>query len=198
VTPNAGRSLRPSGAFARAGAPDSDASALSQAATGNADALAYLYVRHAADIRAYVASIVRDPHEAEDITQQVFAKLLMASPTFEPGEVPFRSWLLRVARNTAMDSMRRRRAVPWGEIPERSPSDEASGDRASAIREALRSLPEDQREVLVLRHLVGLSPGEIADRLGRSKPSVHALHHRGRGALKAQLLERHAGPAVAA
>ena len=83
-----------------------------QAATGNADALAYLYVRHAADIRAYVASIVRDPHEAEDITQQVFAKLLMASPTFEPGEVPFRSWLLRVARNTAMDSMRRRRAVP--------------------------------------------------------------------------------------
>jgi len=60
------------------------------------------------------------------------------------------------------------------------------------------TLPEHQRTVVVLRHVVGLSPPEIADRLGRTERSVHGLHHRGRGALKAELLERGAGPAVAA
>ena len=45
---------------------------------------------------------------------------------------------------------------------------------------ALRTLPEEQRDVVVLRHLVGLTPGEIATWMGRSEASIHGLHHRGR------------------
>jgi RNA polymerase sigma-70 factor (ECF subfamily) len=65
------------------------------------------------------------------------------------------------------------------------------------LQEALRSLPADQREVLILRHVIGMSPGEIARSLGKSEASVHGLHHRGRGVLKRTLLQCQAGPATA-
>jgi RNA polymerase sigma-70 factor (ECF subfamily) len=66
------------------------------------------------------------------------------------------------------------------------------------LRDALRSLPDEQREVVVLRHVVGLSPGEIAGRMGRTESSVHGLHHRGRGAMRAALLKVGAAPTVMA
>ena len=50
--------------------------------------------------------------------------------------------------------------------------------------------------MIVLRHVVGLSPGEIAGRLGKTEPSIHGLHHRGRGALRAVLTERDCAPTV--
>ena len=70
-------------------------------------------------------------------------------------------------------------------------------DRALSLREALARLPADQREVLVLRHVAGLSPGEIADRLGKTEASIHGLHHRGRSALRAALSELDAAPVTA-
>jgi RNA polymerase sigma-70 factor, ECF subfamily len=66
------------------------------------------------------------------------------------------------------------------------------------LRDALASLPEDQREVLLLRHVLGLTPGEIAGRLDRTEPSVHGLHHRGRGALRTALAAMECEPTVAA
>jgi len=67
--------------------------------------------------------------------------------------------------------------------------------KPEAVLEALAGLPEDQREVLVLRHVLGLSPPEIAERLGKTESSIHGLHHRGRAALKAALIELEATPA---
>jgi RNA polymerase sigma-70 factor (ECF subfamily) len=62
------------------------------------------------------------------------------------------------------------------------------------VGEALAALPEDQRTVVVLRHLVGLTPGEIAERLGRSENSIHGLHHRGRRAAQQELRRLECGP----
>ena len=66
-------------------------------------------------------------------------------------------------------------------------SDDNVWTRSLGLREALAELPDDQRNVLVLRHVVGLTPGEIAGRLGKSEPSIHGLHHRGRRALQREL-----------
>jgi RNA polymerase sigma-70 factor (ECF subfamily) len=55
-----------------------------------------------------------------------------------------------------------------------------------------------QREIVVLRHLAGFSPGEIADRLGRSEDSIHGLHHRGRRALQSALTQAGATPTTVA
>jgi RNA polymerase sigma-70 factor (ECF subfamily) len=174
------------------------AQAVTRAKAGDTEAIRFLYMQYADNVYGYVRSIVRDDYEAEDITQHVFAKLMVVLPKYEQRSVPFAAWILRVARNVAVDHMRQRRAIPCEEVRELDPRRD-SGDAqqtSMGLREALEALPDDQREVLVLRHLVGLSPGEIAGRLGKTEPSVHGLHHRGRGSLRSALVERECAPAV--
>jgi RNA polymerase sigma-70 factor, ECF subfamily len=179
--------------------PDMVAQAVARAKEGDSNALQFLYVRFADDVCGYVRSIVRDSHEAEDITQNVFAKLMHAIHKYEQREVPFAAWILRVARNMTLDHMRARRQIPFEEVRTDDDGHEQVGfERSQCIRDALRRLPEDQREVLVLRHIAGLSPSEIARRLGKSEGSIHGLHHRGRGALQAALREMEAAPVIAA
>jgi RNA polymerase sigma-70 factor (ECF subfamily) len=172
--------------------------ALERAQLGDREALGFLYTRYADDVHRYVQSIVHDTHEAEDVTQQVFAKLIHVIGKYEQREVPFFAWLLRVARNLAIDHVRRQRMVPVDEI---RTSDEGSGDPAAGrpmrdLQTALSTLPIDQREVVVLRHFAGLSPGEIARRTGRSEGSIHGLHHRGRRAVRDALTSLGAAPAT--
>ena len=175
------------------------AQAVARAKAGDHEAIRFLYMRYADNVYGYVRSIVRDHHEAEDVTQHVFAKLMTALPKYEARDVPFAAWILRVARNVALDHLRQRRAIPCEEFRELEPTRDDRGDSQQtslSLREALEELPVEQREVVVLRHLVGLSPGEIAGRMNKSEPSVHGLHHRGRGALRSTLVERDCAPAV--
>jgi RNA polymerase sigma-70 factor (ECF subfamily) len=171
--------------------------AISRAKDGDAEGIHFLYVRFSDDVLRYVNSFVRDYHEAEDITHNVFAKLITAIKKYEERAVPFTAWIMRVARNAALDHLRARRAIPTEEV---RVTDEAEADSGIEIgldiREALEELPADQREVLVLRHVMGLSPVEIAGTLEKTESSIHGLHHRGRRALQGALEERGAVPAV--
>ena len=171
--------------------------AVRRAQAGDSEGLHFLYVRYAPDVQRYIASFVHDHHEAEDITQNVFAKLMKAIRKYEEREVPFAAWIMRVARNAALDHMRARRAIPTEEV---RIADNGQGqvgiDRGQDLRHALEELPEDQREVLVLRHIAGLSPVEIARTLKKSESSVHGLHHRGRRTLRTKLAELGAAPVV--
>jgi RNA polymerase sigma-70 factor, ECF subfamily len=174
------------------------AQAVKRAQAGDRQALGFLYARYADNVYGYVRSIVHDQHEAEDITQHVFAKLIHVIGKYEERDVPFFAWILRVSRNVAVDHIRRHRAIPVEEV--RAEDVGGSGEdreRMNELRDALSLLPPDQREVLVLRHFAGLSPSEIAQRTGRTEGSVHGLHHRGRRALTAELSRRGAAPATA-
>jgi RNA polymerase sigma-70 factor (ECF subfamily) len=172
--------------------------AVARVKEGDMSALHFLYVRFADDVCAYVRSIVRDPHAAEDITQIVFTKLMDAIHKYERRDVPFAAWIIRVSRNAALDHIRSSRQIPLAEVRTSDEGIEQVGfERALSLREALDRLPDDQREVLVLRHIAGLSPDEIAERLGKTEGSIHGLHHRGRGALKAALRELEAAPVTA-
>jgi RNA polymerase sigma-70 factor (ECF subfamily) len=189
---------RPSSA---AGAPDNGRLvqvAIERAKAGDSEGLHFLYVRYAPDVQRYVASFVKDHHEAEDITQNIFAKLMKAIKRYEQREVPFAAWIMRVARNAALDHMRVRRAIPTEEVRlADSGQAQVSLDRGHDLRDALEYLPDDQREVLILRHIAGLTPVEIAATLKKSESSVHGLHHRGRRTLQAKLTELGAAPVVA-
>jgi RNA polymerase sigma-70 factor (ECF subfamily) len=174
------------------------AQAIARAKAGDQEALRFLYMRYADNVYGYVRSIVRDHYEAEDVTQHVFAKLMTVIGKYEPRAVPFSAWILRVARNVAVDHLRSRRPAPADEVhgsDERS--DDAAIDRSYCVREALAALPDEQRKVVVLRHVVGLSPGEIATCMGRSESSIHGLHHRGRRALQAEFASRESAPSTA-
>jgi RNA polymerase sigma-70 factor, ECF subfamily len=172
--------------------------AVAAAKIGDRDAVRYLYVRFADNIYSYVCSIVRDEHDAEDITQQLFAKLDSILPKYEERGAPFLAWILRVARNLALDHLRQRRAVPCEEIRGADGYvDETAHERSQSLHLALSLLPPDQRDVLVMRHFLGMSPSEIARSLGRSEGSVHGLHHRGRGAMQRMLAELGASPTTA-
>jgi RNA polymerase sigma-70 factor (ECF subfamily) len=172
--------------------------AVKRAQEGDRDAFAFLYARYADDICGYARSIVHDHHEAQDITQQVFAKLMRVIGKYQEREVPFFAWMLRVTRNVAVDHLRKQRPIPVEEVRGSDPGAQHApiSERAGELTEALAKLPLAQREVLVLRHLMGLSPGEIATRTGRTEGSVHGLHHRGRRALTAELSSRGAAPAT--
>jgi RNA polymerase sigma-70 factor, ECF subfamily len=173
--------------------------AIRGAKEGDQDAIAFLYARYADDVCASVTRIIRDHHEAEDITQQVFAKLAHAITKYDERDVPFLAWLLRVARNATLDTLRRNRAVPVDDVRPTGQSDSqhAKRERLENLREALAALPPEQREVLALRHLGGYSPIEIATHIGRSESAVHGLHHRGRAAVKANLASRGCAPMTA-
>lgn len=171
------------------------ASAVRRAQEGDREAIRYLYVRYADNVFGYVRSILRDDHDAEDVTQQVFAKMMVVIGKYEQRSMPFSAWVLRVAHNAAIDHVRAWRAVPREEVCESTvPADERGTECRRNLCDALEELTEEQREVLVLRHVLGLAPAEIAQRLGKSEDSVHALHYRGRGTARRSLVAMHGAP----
>lgn len=173
------------------------ARAVTQARRGEQDGFGFLYRRYASEVFRCTRAIVKDHHEAEDLTQSVFAKLPAAIDKYEAREVPFLAWILRVARNMALDHLRARRAVPCEELRVHDEDCPWSRrERVGDLRHALAHLPSEQRRVLVLRHVGGYAPSEIAAASGRTESSIHGLHHRGRLALQAELERLGAMPAV--
>jgi RNA polymerase sigma-70 factor, ECF subfamily len=174
------------------------AQAVARAKEGDQEAVRFLYMQYADNVYGYVRSILHDEHEAEDVTQHIFAKLMTVIVKYDQRAVPFFSWLLRLAHNATIDHLRSLRATPSEEIfASDDRADDESVDRSYCVHEALAALPEEQRAVVVLRHVVGLTPGEIADRMGRSESSIHGLHHRGRRAMRAELASRESAPSTA-
>ncbi len=132
---------------------------MARAKEGDQEALRVLYLRYSDNVYGYVRSIVRDHHDAEDITQHVFAKLMTVLVKYDERSVPFLAWLLRLAHNASIDYLRTRRAVPTEEIYGSDiRADEGAGDRSMTLHEALDALPEEQRSVVLMRHVRGLTP----------------------------------------
>jgi RNA polymerase sigma-70 factor (ECF subfamily) len=171
---------------------------VARAKQGDHAAIRFLYLRYADNIYGYARSIVRNDQDAEDIVQQVFTRMMTAIQNYEQRSAPFSAWLLRVTENLAIDYVRRRARVC--EEPEEGASlDEPEHDGRHLrliLGEAFAQLPPAQREIVVLRHVAGLSPKEIAERLGRSEDSIHGLHHRGRLALREALTQMGATPST--
>jgi RNA polymerase sigma-70 factor, ECF subfamily len=193
------RGRRLSHAGASAGSDDElIRQAIAGAQDGDRAAAEYCYCRFAGAVQRYVESIVREPHDAEDITHNVFIKMFGCLERYDERVAPFSAWLLRIARNAALDHLRRSRTLPSEQLAgRRAAVTRRDPDASATLRDAFETLPDQQRLVLFLRHVLGLSPGEIADVLGRTQASVNGLQHRGRGALKAALRRADMTPATA-
>lgn len=165
---------------------------------GQMDAMRFLYVCYSGEVLIAVKGVIKDSHEAEDVAQEVFIKLISVIDQYAHRDgIPFGAWIRRVARNCAYDHLRSRRATPCDEVELHSEHGQLAFERRRDICQALASLPSEQRSVIYLRHIRGLSPLEIAGVLGRSESSVHGLHHRGRLNLRKSLAKLGTSPVVA-
>jgi RNA polymerase sigma-70 factor, ECF subfamily len=166
-----------------------------RAQAGDREALEELYLLHFDRVFSYLQMTVGNRHDAEDLTNQTFVRMLESIERFEWRKAPFSAWLFRIAHNLAIDHFRsRRRWQPEEEPPEpadaehRSAEDEAfhSLGRRSML-EMIEGLSHDQQQVLTLKFAFNFSNGEAATILGKSEGAVKSLQHRAIASLQRQL-----------
>jgi RNA polymerase sigma factor (sigma-70 family) len=141
-----------------------------------------LYRSSRDDLYAYVATLLRDSAAAEDVTAQAFERAYRKRRTFDRRRGEERAWLFGIARNAALDELRRRRrlAALAGEPADEDSSDESVDValRRTAVRSALETLSGRERELVALKFHAGLSNGELARVLGLSESAVGTRLHR--------------------
>jgi RNA polymerase sigma-70 factor, ECF subfamily len=165
--------------------------AITRTGEGDTHALHFLYVRFADEVSTFVGSIVRNAQEVDHVTQTVFARLAGEARQYDPEQLPFTAWILRLAERVARDHTGEN-AQPKVDEVGRNGARGGTGARRSPhhgealrLREALHRLPHEQRQVLVLRHVAGWSVQDIAERLGLTEASVRGLDEDGRRTLRA-------------
>ncbi|HCE18410.1 MAG TPA: RNA polymerase subunit sigma-70 [Anaerolinea thermolimosa] len=158
---------------------------VTRAQRGSTEATGQLYERHYQSIFRYLAYRTGDLRAAEDLTGDVFLKMLEALPNFRVGTASFRTWLFQIARNLAIDHYRRNRNRPVQPLEEVFPADgEHPEDVAQRqltgelLRQALSRLPDDQRDVVLMRFVEGMPLAEVAAALHRSEDAIKGLQRR--------------------
>lgn len=143
-----------------------------------------LYRDSARDLYAYVRTLLGDDAAAEDVTALAFERAYRRRASFDAGRGSQRGWLFGIARNAALDELRRRRrAAPLvGDPPdERAPAPEEEADlaiRRTTVRSALANLSSRDRELVALKFHGGLSNAELAAALGTSESNAGTRLHR--------------------
>jgi RNA polymerase sigma-70 factor, ECF subfamily len=167
-----------------------------QAQQGDAAQIGVLFQQHHRKVFRYLFYRVNDLQTAEDLTSEVFLRMLRSLPNYRLQGVSFQAWLFQIAHNLAIDHFRRTASHPNVELQENlvasDPDPDTSVDRnltSENLSKALVDIPEEQREVVVLRFIAGLPIAEVAAALNRSEDSVKGLQRRGLAALRERLTE---------
>lgn len=168
--------------------PDDERSWVERARTGDPEAIGWLYERYFDRIYKYVYLKVGNPTEAEDITEQVFVKMIEAIAKFQWQGSTFASWLYRIAHNQVVDTLRqhsRRSHVPLEPVGDTLPSAESDdpsrhaerSDLKGHLQEALTHLTDLQAQVITLKFGAEMSNAEVAAILDRTEGAVKALQY---------------------
>jgi RNA polymerase sigma-70 factor, ECF subfamily len=159
------------------------------------EAFAALFRECGADVHAYAISLLEDSSAAEDVTALAFERLYRSRSRLDHGRGTPRAWLFAVARNAALDELRRRRRQPQGELPDELPDGEDSEAtleqiaRRASVRDALAALPLREREVVLLKFHGQLSNSELARALGISESNAGTRLHRALTRLREECLQ---------
>jgi RNA polymerase sigma-70 factor (ECF subfamily) len=172
-----------------------DTELIARAAKADREAFGALYERYVFRVFRHVYYLTNDSHASEDLTAQTFLKALEAIHRYEMRGVPFLAWLLRIAYNLTVNykKVRSNGAAPLPESvevggTEYSPeaSCEAKADGAQ-VWEGVRRLRGDQRQVIVMRFIDGLSYPDIAKVLDKSIGAVRVIQYRALNALRRRM-----------
>jgi RNA polymerase sigma-70 factor (ECF subfamily) len=166
---------------------DEERTWVEQARAGDSTAVGILYEHYVDRIYRYIVLKIGDPQEAEDLTGQVFVRMIEAIGGFQWQGVSFQSWLYRIAHNLVVDHLRQRARRPQVALDALEGTLLADGpdpytwaeaaDFREHLRGALGRLTELQAQVIALKFGGGLSNAEVGRVLGRSEGAVKALQH---------------------
>jgi RNA polymerase sigma-70 factor (ECF subfamily) len=181
-----------------------DVQLVERALEGDEEACRVLVSRHERRVYNLVARMLRDPAEAQDVTQEVFIRAFRHLASFDAAH-KFTNWILRIARNAAIDTLRRRepewvpleedeeRASPANTIPapagEDGPRLVERNETACALEAALARLRPEYREVIILRYHEDLSYEEIAEITNLPLGTVKSNLHRARAQMAAEMVK---------
>ncbi len=174
----------------------SDDALLVLSANGDASAARVLTFRLTPKVFGHAYRMLGDRAEAEDVTQDALVRLWKLAPDWRQGEAKVTTWLYRVVANLCTDRLRKQRGVALDAIPE--PEDDAASAaemmqhkaRVDALQEALNTLPDRQKQAVILRHIEGMANPEIAEIMQIGIEAVESLTARGKRALAKVLADR--------
>ena len=162
-------------------------SALIARAKEDPEAFSLLYERYVDNIYSYIYYRTGNHHDAEDLVSRTFYRALKHFPRYVDRGAPFSAYLYRIAHNIVANFHRdrsRRQVVPLNEMMlsalrrEQPAVAFEEGDAQATLLEALRRLPEDRQELLVLKFVDQLTNAEIARIMGRTEGAIKSLYHR--------------------
>jgi RNA polymerase sigma-70 factor (ECF subfamily) len=168
------------------------------ARAGDESALAELYKLYLPRVYRYILARMGNPYDAEDLTEEVFLRILDAIERFQWREAPFSAWLFRIAHNAVVSQRRkegaRGRSSPLSEaLPVNSQGPEELVENRLALNEIMRAaetLPEAQRRVISLRFAAGLSVAETARAMSKGEGNVKVIQHKAIAKLREMLRQR--------
>jgi RNA polymerase sigma-70 factor (ECF subfamily) len=171
-----------------------DITLLDRIVARDAEAVGGLYDRHSRLLYGLIVRIVKDRGEAEEILQEVFVQVWTRAETYNVALGPPIAWLVRIARNRAIDRLRtqnvRTRTAEAAPLPppvESPESRAAMNERQRTVARALDSLPADQRRLIEDAYFLGLTQSELADRFGLPLGTVKTRVRTGMMTLKREL-----------
>jgi RNA polymerase sigma-70 factor (ECF subfamily) len=174
----------------------SDSELVELAKAGDKDSFGELYERYLDKIYSYVYYRTGNHHDAEDLTARVFFRAMAHIESYTERGVPFQAWLYRIAHNLVANWHRdrgRRKVIPLDEfiatsLKSDSPDKQAEDqEEREALRAAIRRLPEERQQLLLLKFVDYLSNAEIGEIMNRTEGAIKSLYHRTLIALREEL-----------
>ncbi len=172
---------------------------IDRATAGDREAFGELYERYINRVYKHVFYMVNDVDVAQDLTEQTFLRALEAIQRYEKRGIPLLAWLLRIARNLSLNnqrvqrnnsSIRKNSEDAVAASPESCCEAKLNGEE---VRQAVGALEGDQRQVIVLRFMDGLSYADVARILGKSVGAVRVAQYRALRALRRRLEDGNLG-----
>ena len=177
---------------------DGERAVVDAARAGDEAALAELYKLYFPRVYRYILARMGNPYDAEDLTEEVFLRVLHAIERFQWREAPFSAWLFRIAHNAVISQRRkegaRGRSSPLSEaLPMDSQGPDEMVENRLALNEIMKAaetLPEAQRRVISLRFAAGLTVAETARAMGKGEGNVKVIQHKAIAKLRDMLAQR--------
>lgn len=167
--------------------PISDDNAVRLAISGDTEAFSYIYEKNVTRIYNYIFYRIGSEADAEDLTARVFHRAFGHIENYQEKGVPFTAWLYRIAHNLTANWYRdtqRRKEIPLEdrvdfphqvELPERQME---HAQEKELLMKAIRRLPPERQQLILLKYLEDLTNGEIAVIMGRTEGAIKSLYHR--------------------